>query len=52
MRRPTLIVLIVLLSLLVGAGIWQLQLADQDRGPFPGPTSPGELPSLTPSPTP
>jgi hypothetical protein len=48
-RRPTLIVLIVLLSLLVGATIWQLQLADQDHGPFPGPTSPGELPSPVPS---
>jgi hypothetical protein len=43
-----LIVLIVLFSLLVGATIWQLQLASQDRGPLPGPTSPGELPSPTP----
>ena len=45
MRRPTLIVLIVLFTLLVGAAIWQLQIANQDRGPYPGPTSPGELPS-------
>jgi hypothetical protein len=44
-RRPTLIVLIVLFTLLVGAAIWQLQIANQDRGPYPGPTSPGELPS-------
>jgi hypothetical protein len=47
-RRPTLIVLIVLLSLLVVAGLWQLQLANQDHGPLPGPTSPGELPSMAP----
>ncbi|HZN42255.1 MAG TPA: hypothetical protein VFC08_00875 [Actinomycetota bacterium] len=45
MRRPTLIALIVLFTLLVGAAIWQLQIANQDRGPYPGPTSPGELPS-------
>jgi len=44
-RRPTLIVLIVLFTVLVGAAIWQLQIASQDRGPYPGPTSPGELPS-------
>jgi hypothetical protein len=44
-RRPTLIVLVVLFTLLVGAAIWQLQIAKQDRGPYPGPTSPGELPS-------
>jgi hypothetical protein len=44
-RRPTLIALIVLFTLLVGAAIWQLQIANQDRGPYPGPTSPGELPS-------
>jgi hypothetical protein len=55
-RRPTLITLIVLFSLLVAAAIWQLQIANDDRGPLPGPTSPGELPSPTspgefPSPT-
>ena len=48
MRRPTLIVLVVLFTLLVGAAIWQLQIANQDRGPYPGPTSPGELPSPSP----
>jgi hypothetical protein len=47
-RRPTLIVLIVLITLLAGAAIWQLQIANQDRGPYPGPTSPGELPSPPP----
>jgi hypothetical protein len=48
MRRPTLIVLILLLSLLVGAAIWQILLAGQGHGPFPGPTSPGQLPSMAP----
>jgi hypothetical protein len=40
--------LIVLTFLLVLAGLWQLQLANQDHGPFPGPTSPGEMPSMPP----
>lgn len=48
MRRPTLIVLIVLFSLLVGAAIWQILIASQDLGPYPGPTSPGQLPSPAP----
>lgn len=48
MRRPTLIVLIVLFSLLVAASIWQLLIAGQDHTPFPGPTSAGELSSPTP----
>jgi hypothetical protein len=47
-RRPTLIVLIVLMSLLVGAAIVQILLAGQDRGPLPGPTTPGQLPSMAP----
>jgi hypothetical protein len=47
-RRATLITLIVLFSLLAGATIWQLQLAGQDHGPLPGPTSPGQLPSPVP----
>jgi hypothetical protein len=50
-RRPTLITLIVLFSILVAAAIWQLQLANEDTGPLRGPTSPGELPS-PPSPSP
>jgi hypothetical protein len=44
-RRGTVIVLIVLTLLLAGAAAWQLLLASQDRGPYPGPTSPGQLPS-------
>jgi len=47
-RRPTLIVLIVLVSLLALAGLWQLQLAGQDHGPFPEPSSPAQLPSMAP----
>jgi hypothetical protein len=45
MRRPTLIMLIVLVSLLALAGLWQLQLAGQDHGPFPVPSTSGEMPS-------
>ena len=40
--------LIVLTFLLLLAGLWQLQLANQDHGRFPVPTSPGELPSMPP----
>jgi hypothetical protein len=50
-RRPTLITLIVLFSVLVAAAIWQLQISTEDRAPLPGPTSPGELPSLSPAPS-
>ncbi|MBA3690679.1 MAG: hypothetical protein H0W82_04615 [Actinobacteria bacterium] len=52
MRRPTLIMLIVLFALIAGAAVYQLSLASRDRGPLQGPTSPGELPdppSATPS---
>jgi hypothetical protein len=37
--------LIVLVSLLALAGFWQLQLANQDHGRFPVPSSAGESPS-------
>jgi hypothetical protein len=43
-----LIALIVLFSLLMAAAVWQVLLATQDRGPYPGPTSPGQLPSPLP----
>ncbi|HYY07345.1 MAG TPA: hypothetical protein VFA25_01945 [Actinomycetota bacterium] len=46
MRRPTLIVLIVLFFVLVGATVAQVLIATQERGPYPGPTSPGQLPSM------
>jgi hypothetical protein len=46
-RRPTLIVLILLFVLLVGAGVAQLVIASGDESPLEGPTSPGQLPSLS-----
>lgn len=49
MRRGTVIILIVLLSLLAGATAWQILLASQDRGPYPVPTSAGQLPSTSPA---
>jgi hypothetical protein len=52
MRRPTFIVLIVLFVLLIGAGIAQLVIASGDGGPLEGPSSPGQLPSVSLSPTP
>jgi len=51
-RRPTFIILIVLFVLLVGAGIAQLVIASGDGVPLEGPTSPGQLPSLSLGPTP
>jgi len=49
-RRPTLIVLVVLFVLLVAAAVYQFSLATGDTPPLPGPTSPGQLPSLSASP--
>jgi hypothetical protein len=60
MRRFTLITIICLVVLLVGAAVAQLLIAGADREPYPGPvpgtpyplpSSPTPLPS-TPSPTP
>lgn len=45
MRRPTLVILIVLFALLIGAGIAQLVIASGDGVPLEGPESPGQLPS-------
>jgi len=50
-RRPTFIMIVVLFALIVGATIYQISLASSDRQPLPGPTSPGQLPSLSPSPS-
>ena len=52
MRRPTFIILIVLFALLVGAGIAQFVIASGDGAPLQGPTSPGQLPSSSLSPSP
>ena len=47
MRRPTFIILIVLFLLLIGAGIAQFVIASGDSPELQGPTSPGQLPSLS-----
>ena len=52
MRRPTFIILIVLFVLLIGAGVAQLVIASGDDPQLEGPTSPGQLPSLSISPSP
>ena len=46
MRRPTLIVIVLLFVLIGGAAIYQISIASRDVAPLPGPVSPGELPSL------
>jgi hypothetical protein len=48
MRRPTLVMLIVLFALIAGAAVYQSTLASRDQAPLEGPTSPGQLPSLPP----
>ncbi len=45
MRKGTLITVIVLFVLLLGAAIYQFTLGDRDTKPFCGPPSPGALPS-------
>jgi hypothetical protein len=45
MRRPTLIVIVVLFVLITVAAVVQIVIAAGDRTPLPGPTSPGQLPS-------
>ena len=49
MRRFTLITLIVLFALLVGAAVYQLTLANRDEGPFRGPVEGRPLPPAAPS---
>jgi hypothetical protein len=44
-RRPTLIMIIVLFALIAGAAIYQISIASHDVAPLQGPVSPGELPS-------
>lgn len=50
MRRPTFIVIIILFTILIVAAIAQIVIASGDTSPLPGPTSPGQLPSLATSP--
>jgi hypothetical protein len=51
-RRPTLVVIVVLLVVLAGAAIAQLVIASGDRPAYQGPTSPGQLPSVSVTPSP
>jgi hypothetical protein len=44
--------IIVLFGLLLAAGIAQLVIASSERPTLQGPTSPGQLPSLSQTPTP
>ena len=50
MRRFTLITIIVLFGLIVGAAIYQVALANRDQAPYPGPAEGTPLPSIAPSP--
>jgi hypothetical protein len=50
MRRPTAIILVLLFVLILVAAIAQLVVATGERGPYEGPASPGQLPSLSASP--
>ena len=51
MRRPTLIMIIVLFVLITVAAVAQIVIASGDSQPLPGPTSPGQLPSTSVSPS-
>lgn len=48
MRRWTLVTLICLFVLLVGAAVYQLMLANRDVERFPGPVSGTPLPTASP----
>jgi len=48
-RRFTLITIIVLFGLIVGAAIYQLALANRDRPRYPGPVEGTPLPSFAPT---
>jgi hypothetical protein len=43
-RRPTLIVIILLFALIIVAAFYQIRIASREGPDLPGPTSPGELP--------
>lgn len=52
MRRPTLIVIIVLFALIGAAAVAQVVLVGGGSDPLPGPSSPGQLPSANATPSP
>jgi hypothetical protein len=47
MRRPTLIMLIVLVVLIGAAALAQFLIVSSGGDPLPGPVSPGQLPSAS-----
>jgi hypothetical protein len=47
MRRGTLIIVIALFALIAVAAVAQILIASGDREPLTGPTSPGQLPSIS-----
>jgi len=49
MRRFTLITIVVLFALIIGAAIYQITLANRDQAPFPGPVEGTPLPSFAPT---
>jgi hypothetical protein len=49
-RRGTFLLLVMLFVLIVVAAVAQLVIASGDRGPYTGPTSPGQLPTFSPAP--
>jgi hypothetical protein len=50
-RRQTFAILVVLFVILLAAAIAQVVIATRDTPPLPGPTSPGQLPSLGATPS-
>jgi hypothetical protein len=50
MRRFTLMTIVVLFVLIVGAAVYQIALASRDQAPFPGPVEGTPFPSVVPSP--
>ena len=51
MRRPILIMIIVLFMMIAVAAVYQLFIASRDVAPLEGPVSPGQLPSLPADPS-
>jgi len=49
MRRQTLITIIVLFVLIGAAAVAQIVIVNGGGNPFPGPASPGQLPSASAS---
>jgi hypothetical protein len=47
-RRFTLVAVIVLFGLIVGAAVYQIALASRDRAPYPGPAEGTPFPTFDP----